>query len=56
MALSWLIWNFQSAEQDKFVDGISGRPRWEDAGVQIVEDVHPYELTKIRLLNVVSVM
>ncbi|MBK1787905.1 mannitol dehydrogenase family protein [Prauserella cavernicola] len=28
-----------------------GRPPWEDAGVQLVEDVAPYELMKIRLLN-----
>ncbi len=29
----------------------SGRPPWEDAGVQVVEDVEPYELMKLRLLN-----
>ncbi len=34
--------------EDKFVDG---RPSWEDAGVQVVEDVIPYELMKLRLLN-----
>jgi mannitol 2-dehydrogenase len=28
-----------------------GRPRYEDAGVQVVEDVEPYELMKLRLLN-----
>ena len=28
-----------------------GRPPWEDAGVQLVEDVEPYELMKLRLLN-----
>jgi mannitol 2-dehydrogenase len=28
-----------------------GRPRLEDAGVQVVEDVEPYELMKLRLLN-----
>lgn len=28
-----------------------GRPPWEDAGVQLVEDVTPYELMKLRLLN-----
>ena len=28
-----------------------GRPRWEDAGVQVVTDVEPYELMKLRLLN-----
>jgi mannitol 2-dehydrogenase len=28
-----------------------GRPRYEDAGVQVVEDVGPYELMKLRLLN-----
>ena len=29
----------------------SGRPRFEDVGVQIVDDVVPYELMKLRLLN-----
>jgi mannitol 2-dehydrogenase len=29
----------------------AGRPPWEDAGVQVVEDVEPYELMKLRLLN-----
>ena len=28
-----------------------GRPRFEEAGVQLVEDVEPYELMKLRLLN-----
>ncbi|MFP5347106.1 MAG: mannitol dehydrogenase family protein [Actinomycetes bacterium] len=28
-----------------------GRPPFEDAGVQIVDDVEPYELMKLRLLN-----
>ena len=28
-----------------------GRPPFEDVGVQIVEDVEPYELMKLRLLN-----
>ncbi|WP_066583999.1 mannitol dehydrogenase family protein [Cellulomonas timonensis] len=28
-----------------------GRPPWEAAGVQVVEDVGPYELMKLRLLN-----
>jgi mannitol 2-dehydrogenase len=28
-----------------------GRPPYEDAGVQMVEDVEPYELMKLRLLN-----
>jgi mannitol 2-dehydrogenase len=27
------------------------RPPWEQVGVQIVPDVHPYELMKLRLLN-----
>ena len=30
----------------------AGRPPWEDAGVQVVQDVEPYELMKLRLLNV----
>jgi mannitol 2-dehydrogenase len=34
--------------EDAFGDG---RPPWEDAGVQLVEDVEPYELMKLRLLN-----
>jgi mannitol 2-dehydrogenase len=29
----------------------NGRPAYEHAGVQIVEDVEPYELMKLRLLN-----
>ncbi len=29
----------------------AGRPRLEDVGVQIVDDVEPYELMKLRLLN-----
>ncbi len=29
----------------------SGRPPLEDAGVQLVDDVEPYELMKLRLLN-----
>ncbi|WP_152352498.1 mannitol dehydrogenase family protein [Brachybacterium subflavum] len=28
-----------------------GRPAWEEVGVQMVEDVEPYELMKLRLLN-----
>lgn len=34
--------------EDKFADG---RPPYEDAGVQVVKDVAPYELMKLRLLN-----
>ncbi|QEH93446.1 mannitol dehydrogenase family protein [Dermacoccus abyssi] len=34
--------------QDSFTDG---RPSFEDAGVQVVDDVEPYELMKLRLLN-----
>jgi mannitol 2-dehydrogenase len=34
--------------EDSFADG---RPSLEDAGVQIVPDVEPYELMKLRLLN-----
>jgi mannitol 2-dehydrogenase len=29
----------------------AGRPPYEDAGVQLVDDVEPYELMKLRLLN-----
>jgi mannitol 2-dehydrogenase len=29
----------------------AGRPAWEDCGVQLVTDVTPYELMKLRLLN-----
>jgi mannitol 2-dehydrogenase len=35
--------------QDTFPQG---RPPWEQAGVQLVADVVPYELMKLRLLNV----
>jgi mannitol 2-dehydrogenase len=34
--------------QDAFT---AGRPPYEDAGVQVVDDVEPYELMKLRLLN-----
>ncbi|UFU05400.1 mannitol dehydrogenase family protein [Ruania halotolerans] len=34
--------------EDSFV---SGRPPYEEAGVQVVDDVTPYELMKLRLLN-----
>ena len=35
-----------------FEDSFSkGRPRWEECGAQIVNDVTPYETMKIRLLN-----
>ena len=34
--------------EDKFC---AGRPDWESVGVQTTEDVHPYEMMKIRLLN-----
>ena len=32
-------------------DFIAARPAWENAGVQMVDDVMPYEEAKIRLLN-----
>jgi mannitol-1-phosphate/altronate dehydrogenase len=34
--------------EDRFV---AGRPAWEQVGAQIVEDVAPYEMMKLRLLN-----
>ena len=34
--------------EDRFC---SGRPEWERAGVQMTDDVYPYEKMKIRLLN-----
>ncbi|WP_227367636.1 mannitol dehydrogenase family protein [Halomonas sp. M20] len=34
--------------EDRFV---AGRPAFETVGVQVVEDVEPYELMKLRLLN-----
>lgn len=34
--------------EDHFTDG---RPQWEQAGVQFVEDIAPYEKMKLRLLN-----
>ncbi len=34
--------------EDRFA---SGRPAFEEAGVQVVDDVEPYELMKLRLLN-----
>jgi mannitol 2-dehydrogenase len=38
----------QWALEDRFP---SGRPPYQDAGVQLVPDVEPYELMKLRLLN-----
>ena len=38
---SWVI-------EDRFA---AARPRWEDAGAQIVADVAPFETMKLRLLN-----
>jgi D-arabinitol 4-dehydrogenase len=32
-------------------DFIAGRPKWEIAGAELVDDVHPYEEAKIRILN-----
>ncbi|MEJ5945909.1 mannitol dehydrogenase family protein [Pseudokineococcus basanitobsidens] len=34
--------------EDRFA---SGRPPLEEVGVQVVDDVHPYEMMKLRLLN-----
>lgn len=39
--LQWVI-------EDKFC---GGRPDWESVGVQLTDDVKPYELMKLRLLN-----
>ena len=39
--IQWVI-------EDKFA---GDRPSWEDVGAQLVKDVKPYELMKIRLLN-----
>src|SRR5699024_8678230 len=40
---------FQWVLEDRFVDG---RPPYEQAGVQVVDDVVAYEHMKLRLLNV----
>lgn len=40
---------FQWVLEDRFA---AGRPPLEEAGVQLVDDVHPYELMKLRLLNI----
>jgi len=37
--------------QDDFLDSAAGRPPRGDAGVNVVPDVRPYELMKLRLLN-----
>lgn len=45
---------FQWVLEDNFVRDNTGsalRPAFEDAGVQMVTDVEPYELMKLRLLN-----
>ena len=39
---------FQWVLEDDFV---AGRPAWQNAGVQLVPEVEPYELMKLRLLN-----
>ncbi|PFG30103.1 mannitol dehydrogenase family protein [Paramicrobacterium agarici] len=39
---------FQWVLQDRFTDG---RPPYQDAGVEVVDDVEPYEFIKLRLLN-----
>ncbi|HYP46490.1 MAG TPA: mannitol dehydrogenase family protein [Propionibacteriaceae bacterium] len=39
---------FQWVLEDSFA---AGRPPFEEAGVQVVSDVEPYELMKLRLLN-----
>ena len=39
--LQWVV-------EDRFC---AGRPDWESVGVQMTDDVHPYEMMKIRLLN-----
>ncbi|MEU4242566.1 mannitol dehydrogenase family protein [Actinoplanes sp. NPDC026619] len=39
---------FQWVLEDDFG---TGRPPWEEAGVQVVSEVEPYELMKLRLLN-----
>ncbi len=39
---------FQWVLEDSFG---AGRPPWQDAGVQLVDSVEPYELMKLRLLN-----
>jgi len=41
----------QWALEDAFEGGAAGRPPLEDVGVQLVPDVEPYELMKLRLLN-----
>ncbi|MEO7235583.1 MAG: mannitol dehydrogenase family protein [Lapillicoccus sp.] len=41
----------QWALEDSFEGGPAGRPPFEDVGVQLVPDVEPYELMKLRLLN-----
>jgi fructuronate reductase len=38
----------QWAIEDRFV---AGRPRWEQVGAELVDDVAPYEAMKLRLLN-----
>jgi mannitol 2-dehydrogenase len=41
----------QWALEDAFEGGAAGRPAFEEVGVQLVPDVEPYELMKLRLLN-----
>ncbi|MBK8741502.1 MAG: mannitol dehydrogenase family protein [Betaproteobacteria bacterium] len=42
--IQWVI-------EDDFAGGAGNRPRWEDTGAQLVADVAPFELMKLRMLN-----
>jgi mannitol-1-phosphate/altronate dehydrogenase len=52
---SWVRWPVVAEDftqwviEDKFVD--DERPKWEEVGALVVEDVMPYELMKLRFLN-----
>ena len=42
--IQWVI-------EDDFAGTAGDRPRWEEAGAQLVTDVAPFELMKLRMLN-----
>jgi mannitol 2-dehydrogenase len=44
--VQWVLEDAFGAESEG-----GGRPPWEQVGVQLVDDVRPYELMKLRLLN-----
>lgn len=57
VAAEWGIEDAWPVVTEEFVQWVieddfpQGRPEWEEVGVQLVEDVRPFELLKLRILN-----